>query len=99
MMGDKASIETGTKIPFRWSILILSWFIFFCHGLVSTALSAIVTPVRNDLNLSYSQMGFVLGIWQLVYTVVALPLGFLIDRIGIYKSLLMASAIIATSAI
>lgn len=99
MMSDKVTFETETKLPYRWSILALSWFIFVCHGLVSTTLSAIVTPVRNDLNLSYSQMGFILGIWQLVYTIVALPLGFLIDRIGIYKSLLIASSIIAISAI
>lgn len=66
---------------------------------MSTTLSAIVTPVRNDLNLSYSQLGFILGTWQLVYTVVAIPLGFLIDRIGIYKSFILASTIISVSAV
>jgi cyanate permease len=66
---------------------------------VSTTLSAIVMPVRSDLNLSYSQMGFILGTWQLVYTVVAIPLGFLIDRIGTYKSFLLALTIISASAV
>jgi cyanate permease len=80
-------------------MLIQCWLIYFCFGLVSTTLSVIVTPVRNDLNLSYSQMGFILGTWQLVYTVVAIPLGFLIDRIGIYKSLVLASIIISVSAV
>ena len=53
----------------------------------------------NDLNLSYSQMGFILGTWQLVYTVVALPMGFLTDRIEPYKSLLLASILVSTSAV
>lgn len=51
------------------------------------------------MNLSYSEMGFVLGAWQLVYTVVAIPLGFLIDRIGTYKSLIIASTVITISGI
>jgi MFS family permease len=44
-------------------------------------------------------MGFLLGTWQLAYTVAAIPMGFLIDRIGIFKSLLLAVCIMSTSAI
>jgi cyanate permease len=77
----------------------LCWSIYFCFGLVSATLSAIVSPVSADLDLSYSQMGFILGAWQLVYTVVAIPLGFLIDRIGTYRSLLLAAGIVSLSAI
>jgi cyanate permease len=44
-------------------------------------------------------MGFILGTWQLTYTIVALPLGFLIDRIGAYKSFIIASIAITASAI
>ena len=44
-------------------------------------------------------MGFVLGTWQLVYTVAAIPLGFLIDRIGIYRSLAIAATVVATSGV
>jgi CP family cyanate transporter-like MFS transporter len=80
-------------------MLVQCWLIYFCFSLVSTTLSAIVMPVRTDLNLSYSQMGFILGTWQLVYTVVAIPLGFLIDRIGTYKSFLLALVIISASAV
>lgn len=55
--------------------------------------------MSSDLHLSYTQMGFILGTWQLVYTVAAIPLGFLIDRIGTYKALLLAACIVGTSAI
>ena len=44
-------------------------------------------------------MGFLLGTWQLAYTVAAIPMGFLIDRIGTFKSLLLAVCIMSTSAI
>jgi MFS transporter, CP family, cyanate transporter len=85
--------------PYRWTILVLCWFIYFSFGLVSVTLSAIALPVINDLSLTYSQMGFILGTWQLVYTAAAIPLGFLIDRIGSYKSLLLAATIVALSGI
>jgi cyanate permease len=98
-MANKGSFNTKPRPPYRWVILLLVWFIYFCFGLIMTTLSAIVTLVMHDLDLSYPQMGFVLGTWQLVYTVVALPLGFLIDRMGTYKSLLAAAIIISISAV
>jgi MFS family permease len=87
------------RSSYRWTILALCWFIYFCFGLVSTTLSAVALPVRTDLSLSYSQMGFILGTWQLIYTVAAIPAGFLIDRIGPRKSLLIATSIVSLSAI
>ncbi len=99
MLKTKDYPYSEPRSSYRWTILILCWFIYFCFGLVSTTLSAIVPLVSSDLNLSYSQMGFILGTWQLVYTVAAIPLGFLIDRIGTYKSLLLAACIVSTSAI
>jgi sugar phosphate permease len=67
--------DPETPSPYRWTILALCWFIYFSFGLTSTTLSTIAPLVRSDLNLSYSQMGFILGTWQLVYTVAAFPLG------------------------
>ena len=91
--------KVSSNPSYRWVILGLGFFIYFNMGLVSAVLSAIVTPVMNDLNMTYSQMGFILGTWQLVYIFVALPLGFLTDRIGPYKSLLLASIIVSLSAV
>jgi MFS transporter, CP family, cyanate transporter len=98
-MTDTVSLSTKTKPAYRWVILLLLWFIYFCFGLIMITLSTIVSPVMSDLNLSYPQMGFVLGSWPLVYMVVALPLGFLTDRIGTRKSLLIAVIIISISAV
>jgi cyanate permease len=80
-------------------ILAQAGLIYASFGLIFTTLSVIVTPVMTDLNLSFSQMGFILGSWQLVYTCAAIPLGFLTDRIGPYKSLLLATTLISLSAV
>ena len=87
-----------SKSPYRWVIVALSWLHYFSFGLIYTALSVLVTPVMIDLNLTYSQMGIILGCWQLVYIFSAQPIGLLIDRVGPYKSLLLGAAIISLSA-
>ena len=80
-------------------MLALSWLIYFSFGLISTTLSTIVTPVMNDLNITYSQMGFTLGAWPLMYIFIAQPMGLLVDRLGPYKSLLVGATIITVSAV
>ncbi len=95
----KGSVEKAeSKSSYRWVIVGLSWLHYFSFGLIYTTLSALVTPVMADLNLTYSQMGVILGCWQLVYIFSAQPIGLLIDRIGAYKSLLLGAAIISLSA-
>ena len=63
-MGDEASGSqrktssiTGDIEPkptYRWVMLALSWLIYFSFGLISTTLSTVVTPVMNELNMTYS---------------------------------------------
>lgn len=72
---------------------------YFAFGVISAAIAVMVTPIRNDLNLSYSQMGIILGSWQLMYIVVALPLGLITDRLGLQRSLLFGAVAISLSAI
>jgi MFS family permease len=61
------------------------------------SLPPIVTPVLRDLNMTYSEMGFILGSWQLVYIPVAVFAGFAIDKWGIRKSLFIGALITALS--
>ena len=83
---------------YRWIILILSWLIYFSFGLIQTTLSVVVIPIINDLQLTYYQMGVILGCWQLVYIFFAQPAGIIIDRIGPYRSLIIGLLIISISA-
>ena len=56
--------EDTTRKPlgtYRWLLLFLLWLQYVAFGMVTRAISPLVTPVVNDLHLSYGQMGFILG--------------------------------------
>lgn len=72
---------------YRWVILALLWLLYVTFGLIQRAIAPLVTPILADLHLSYTQMGLILGSWQLTYIIMALVAGTLIDRWGIRISL------------
>jgi cyanate permease len=79
-------------------MLGLGWLIYFSFGMVMSSLVPIVTLLRGELGITYTQMGVILGAWQLVYIAAAAPSGLLIDRIGPKKALAIGALIIALSA-
>lgn len=79
-------------------MLALGWSVYFCFGMVASSLVPIITLLRQDLGISYTQMGIVLGAWQLVYIGAAAPAGLLIDRVGPRKALAVGALVIALSA-
>jgi len=93
-----SSDSQGVDSRYRWVMLAGVWFLYFCFGLALNCLAPIVSDVVDDLAISLSAMGSILGSWQFIYLFSAIPLGALIDRIGLRRSLLIASAIIACSA-
>ena len=46
---------------YRWVMLALAWFLYFAFGAVMSSLAPLVTPILADLNISFSQMGIILG--------------------------------------
>ena len=83
--------------PYRWVMLSLLTLLYIAFGLVARSIAPLVTPILRDLRLSYSQMGFILGSWQLAYIGVALIAGTLIDRWGIRKSLMAGTLTVGLS--
>jgi cyanate permease len=83
--------------PYRWVMLVLLWLFYVCFGIVSRAIFPLVTPILNDLRMAYSQMGFILGSWQLTYTMMALGAGPILDRWGVRNSLFAGALIIGLS--
>ena len=83
--------------PYRWVMLAMLWFLYAFFGIAYRSISPLVTPILADLNMSYSQMGFVLGSWQLTYIGASTVAGFFIDRWGIRWSLFFGTLIIALS--
>jgi cyanate permease len=82
---------------YRWVMLILLWLLYVCFGIVSRAIFPLVTPILIDLRITYSQMGFILGSWQLTYIVMALVAGSIMDGWGVRKSLFTGALIIGLS--
>lgn len=83
--------ETIHPLPYRWVILSLLWLLYAAFGLIQRAIAPVVTPILQDLNLSYTEMGFILGSWQLTYIGAAAFSGSLIDRWGVRKSLFVGA--------
>lgn len=81
----------------RWLILLGVWVAYGCFGLTSVALAPLIAPITRDLELSHSAMGAVLGTWQAVYIVAAIPCGALLDRLGARRAIFLGAAIVAAS--
>ncbi len=83
---------------YRWVMLALLGLLYTCFGMVSRAVFPLVTPILNDLRITYSQMGFILGSWQLTYIMMALVAGSILDRWGVRRSLFAGALIMGLSA-
>lgn len=79
-------------------MLALLWLLYTAFGIVARSIFPLVTPILADLELSYSQMGLILGSWQLTYIFAALVAGTVLDRWGIRKSIFAGALVIGLSA-
>ncbi len=83
--------------PYRWVMLAALWFTYTGFGMVNASMAPLITPICDDLGLSRSAMGLVLGAWAMVYIAAAIPSGTLLDRIGTPKGVAIGIFIIAAS--
>ena len=83
----EATAFVPSASPLRWLMLALVWLLYVSFGVTAGTIAPLVDPIVKDLGMTYSQMGLVLGAWQLVYIGTAYPLGALIDRLGVRRSL------------
>ncbi|MGE0386050.1 MAG: CynX/NimT family MFS transporter [Gammaproteobacteria bacterium] len=83
--------------PARWWLLGGVWMIYACFGLVVASMAPLVPIIVEDLHLSLSAMGSILGAWPLVYILTAIPAGTFIDRVGLKLALFIAALVIACS--
>lgn len=77
----------------------MAWSIYFCFGLICFSLAPLVTFIMADLNLTYTQIGFIAGAWPLAFLISSYPEGTIIDRIGTRKSLALGIVLISSSSI
>ncbi len=83
--------------PFRWVVLFGCWLLYFVFGLSVTSLAPLVSTIIEDLQITASAMGAVLGAWQFVYIFCAIPVGLALHRFGPGRMLILGTAIIAAS--
>jgi len=83
---------------YRWVIVALLWLLYVVFGLVSRSISPLVTPILEDLNISYGQMGLILGSWQLTCIAVAVIAGAIIDKLGVRRPIFVGTVILGLSA-
>ena len=93
------TLTQQSPIRYRWVMLALAWATYFCFGLVSFSLAILATPIMSELQLTYTQFGIAAGAWPLIYIASAYPVGIMIDRLGLKKSLSVGILVVASSAI
>ena len=82
-----SSSPVASRSPRRWLMLALLSVLYASFGITTGTIPPLVGPIMEDLNMTHSQMGLVLGAWQLVYIGTAFTAGTLVDRLGIRRSL------------
>jgi cyanate permease len=87
-----------SQSSYRWVMLALLALLYASFGLVTRSMAPLVTPILKDLRISYSEMGLILGSWQLTFVGGSIVAGMLIDRWGIRKSLFFGVLTVALSA-
>ena len=95
---DKELIERSSSQPsFRWTMLALMSLLYGCFGLAVTSIAPLVDTISKELSINSSQMGTILGAWQLVYIGLAYQSGSLLDRFGVKRSIAAGALAIAVS--
>ncbi len=85
--------------PHRWAMLAGVLMVYFCFGTTSAAIAPLVPRITAELGLSHTQMGSILGAWQLIYIGAAIPCGALMDRLGPRRAMALGALVIAASGV
>ena len=98
-MTSAAPATPAQPHPHRWAMLAGVWTIYAAFGLLSTSMAPLVTVIIADLGINQAEMGSILGAWPLIYVGSAIPLGALLDRVGLRRGLLLCVAVMTLSGV
>jgi len=85
------------NISYRWVMLAGVWLAYFSFGVVQGGIPPLIGPVSQDLGLSRTTMGTVLGAWPLIYILTAIPAGALLDRFDLKFTIMIGVIFIGIS--
>ena len=74
----------------RWIVLAVSWIVFFVAFLDRVNLSVAMPLISKEFSLSPEQVGYLFSAFFISYTVFQIPGGYLSDKVGPKKVLLVA---------
>ncbi|MBP2639821.1 MAG: major facilitator superfamily 1 [Firmicutes bacterium] len=74
----------------RWVVLAVSWIVFFVAFLDRVNLSVAMPLISKEFSLSPEQVGYLFSAFFISYTVFQIPGGYLSDKVGPKKVLLVA---------
>jgi len=95
----KDEVRVSGDLGYRWVMLALIWLGYFAFGMIASCIPPLVTPIAQDLALTYSQIGSILGAVILLYIPLSIPVGILVDRAGMKKAIIAAITLIPVSAL
>lgn len=99
MKDSRKTASLKTEEPYRWIMLALGWLLYMVFGVVLVSLSPLVAEIRQDLSISNTSMGALLGAWSPVAAAISIWAGNLIDRVGLRVSMGVGISIVAASAV
>ena len=70
------------KTNVRYGIGVLMWLCIVINYLDRTVMSAAAPAIAKDLNISASEMGYIMSFFFLSYALFQIPAGWLADKIG-----------------
>lgn len=87
-----------TGVFFGWWIVAASWLSFLtCGGITFYGLTAFFNPIANELGWSAAQISFAFSLRSLESGFVAPVIGFLMDRFGVRKIIIVGMVITGLS--
>jgi len=96
-MKNEAHLSINSN--YKWVMLALIWLVYFAFGMILSSIPPLVTPIAQDLALTYSQIGSILGAVLLFYVPLGISVGLLIDRAGMRRLIMAAIALVPLSAL
>nr|WP_256474188.1 MFS transporter [Lutimaribacter sp. EGI FJ00013] len=75
------------------------WGVYFSFGVIIASMAPLLAEIRADIDANNAVIGAILGSWPLAYILCAVPCGILLDRLGARRMLVLATVIMASSAL
>jgi len=83
--------------PYRWIMLLVSWITTFVTALCLTSYSPLLNEMRLYFSMSHSEAGLLMSLPMLTMSSLQIIGGAISNRIGVRKTLIIGSTIVAIS--